>query len=92
MRNGGRQIQPVPIGPESNFDRSKSALNEKKQKSLRPAALHDAALFAAAQARYLRRCQLWRNARCACPSYDTFRASVGEIEDAISAQLEREFA
>lgn len=68
-----------------------SALTEKRKKSLQPAGLHDAALFAAAQARYLRRCQLWRSARRAFPSYETFRASTGAIEDLISAQLEREF-
>lgn len=67
-------------------------MTEKRKISLRPAVLHDAALFAAAQARYVRRCQLWRSARRACPSYDTFRASIRAIEDAISAQLEREFA
>ena len=45
----------------------------------------------AAQARALRRRQLWHAARMACPDYETFRASAGAIERAVSRLLAEEF-
>ncbi|AUQ53376.1 hypothetical protein PhaeoP70_00670 [Phaeobacter inhibens] len=44
-----------------------------------------------AMARYQRRCQLWKAARAACPSYASFRASTGAIEGAVSRLLADEF-
>lgn len=43
-----------------------------------------------AMARYRRRCQLWKAARAACPSYVSFRASTSAIERAVAATLARE--
>lgn len=47
--------------------------------------------FKAAEARALRRRQLWHAARMACPDHATFRANVGAIECAVSALLAEEF-
>ena len=44
-----------------------------------------------AQARALRRRQLWHAARMACPDYQTFWASAGAIERAVSRLLAEEF-
>lgn len=47
--------------------------------------------FKTAQARALRRRQLWHTARTACPDYQTFRASVGAIGRAVSRLIADEF-
>ena len=47
--------------------------------------------FTKAQTRAFRRRQLWHAARTACPDYETFRASVGAIERAVSRLLAEEF-
>lgn len=51
----------------------------------------DRPAFEAAQARAFRRRQLWHAARMACPDYQTFRASAGAIERAVSRLLAEEF-
>lgn len=56
-----------------------------------PRETFDRSAFEAAQARAFRRRQLWHTARMACPDYQTFRASVGAIERAVSALLAEEF-
>ena len=40
--------------------------------------------------RMRRRASLWRAARAACPTYETFRQSCPAIERAIAATLSRE--
>lgn len=45
----------------------------------------------AAHSRYLRRCQLWHNARLACKNEAEFMDSWHAIADAVAAQLKREF-
>lgn len=54
-------------------------------------AMHSPGLFAAAHARYLRRCQLWHAARLACDDDVQFRAAWHSIADAVADQLAREF-
>ena len=47
-------------------------------------------LFNRAKERQLRRNQLWHATRIASPSYEEFRANIGEIERAVAALLAAE--
>ncbi|EPX82121.1 hypothetical protein [Salipiger mucosus] len=56
-----------------------------------PLNTFDPSAFKIAQARALRRRQLWHSARMACPDYVSFRANLSAIERAVALLLAEEF-
>lgn len=61
-----------------------------QRSALRPAAVANGPLFAAALARYQRRCQLWHSARHRLGD-ETFFANLAAVERSVADQLAREF-